>query len=251
VIGLAGALALPLAASLVVAVLHPAAAAPRVGITLVSWAPLAVLLPYCFLPAFDLPGRIIARVTLRSRRKAIALTFDDGPYPETTPAILEALARLGVRATFFLVGEQARRHPELVRRIGAAGHAIGNHTQRHRLLVFRTDAEVEDEIAACQRTLGALGVRASLFRPPHGFKPLGLQRTLDRHGLRMVAWRGTIRDTDGPGVEAIAKRTLAAARDGAILLLHDSPTTRGQTAAALPAIAEGLFARGYRFVTPE
>ena len=245
-IALGAALGLPLAASIAVALGAPSATPNRLLLVAATWGALGLLLAYLFLPGFDLlPGRIARRVPGRR----VALTIDDGPHPESTPALLEALARFDVRATFFLVGEAVERWPDLARQIALSGHAIGNHTQRHRLLPFRTAGEVESEIAACQRALAAIvpSVEVRWFRPPHGFKPIALGRLLRRHRLRMAAWQGAIRDTDAPGVEAITARALALARPGRILLLHDNPSCRGQTAAALPAIISRYRALGLEF----
>jgi peptidoglycan/xylan/chitin deacetylase (PgdA/CDA1 family) len=217
----------------------------RVGLVLGAWAVLAAVVAFSFLPGFDLPWRATRRV--RGER-SLALTFDDGPHPETTPALLAALRRAGVRATFFLVGEGVERWPELVRQIVADGHVLGNHTHRHRLLVFRTVEQIAEEVAACQRALARAGVDARLFRPPHGFKPIGLHGVLRRHGLRLVAWQGSIRDTDAPGAAVIVERAVALARRGRILLLHDHPRCLDQTLRALPSIIERCRALGYEFV---
>jgi peptidoglycan/xylan/chitin deacetylase (PgdA/CDA1 family) len=245
-IALGGTLGALFVTSLAAALGVPSAPLARIVIVGVPWAALALLLAFLFLPGFDpVPARTLRRAPSTAGRAAIALTFDDGPHPETTPALLDALAAAGARATFFLVGEQARRHPELARRIAAAGHAIGNHTQRHRLLAFRARDEIADEISACQATLAAvLGARPSLFRTPHGFKAIGLGRLLAREGLRSVAWQGTVRDTDGPGSDAIVERVLRIAAPGRIVLLHDNPTTRGHTAEAIGRIVAGCRARG-------
>lgn len=246
--------------SLLVAVGVPRAVPWRLVLLLAAWAKLALLLVWMFLPGFELPFAPAARRIVRravgsgaaeqgASERVVALTFDDGPHPDTTPGLLDALARAGVHATFFLVGQNVRRWPELARRIAAAGHAVGNHTERHRLLTFRTVAQVEDEIRSCQEALAALGLTPTLFRPPHGFKPVGLLSLLARHGLRMAAWQGSIRDTDAPGAEAIATRALRLAAPGRILLLHDNPSTQGQSAQALPALIAGYRRLGYRFIT--
>lgn len=241
-LALALACSLALGVSLVAAAGVPGAAPVRVGLVLGAWAALAALVAFLFVPGFDLPGRALGRVAGARR---VALTFDDGPHPDTTPALLAALRGAGVRATFFLVGEAVERWPELVRAIAADGHVIGNHTQRHRLLTFRTAAQVADEVAACQRALARAGVAARLFRPPHGFKAIGLHAVLRRHRLRLVAWQGSIRDTDAPGTGAIVERALALAAEGRILLLHEQPGCRAQTLAAVPAIIERYRALGY------
>jgi peptidoglycan/xylan/chitin deacetylase (PgdA/CDA1 family) len=230
-----------LAASLLAALGVPPSTAAGLTLVIGAWGALAGLLAYLFVPRVDLPWRQLRGVG----GGRLALTIDDGPHPDSTPALLDALRAAGVRATFFLVGAAVEQWPELARRIVEEGHAIGNHTMRHRLLPFRTAAQLEEEIAGCQRVLGD----ARWFRPPHGFKPIGLHRLLRRHGLRLVAWHGAIRDTDGPGAPLIVERALRIARGGRILLLHDNPSCRGQTAAALPEIVAGCRARGLTLVT--
>jgi len=247
-LALALACAVALSTSLVGAAGLPHAPALRIGLVLGAWAALAALIAFLFTPGFDLPGRAIRRVPGGRR---VALTFDDGPHPETTPALLAALRRAGVRATFFVVGEAVDRWPDLVRQIAADGHVLGNHTQRHRLLTFRTSAQVAEEVAACQRALARVGVRARLFRPPHGFKSVGLHSVLRRHGLRLVAWQGSLRDTDAPGTGIIVERAVAVAGAGRILLLHDQPGCREQTIDAVPAIIERYRALGYELALLE
>jgi peptidoglycan-N-acetylglucosamine deacetylase len=234
-----------LLASLVSALGVPHALPLRVGLVLVVWGALAALVAFLFTPGFDLPGRAITRVAGAHR---VALTFDDGPHPDTTPPLLAALKRAGVRATFFLVGESVDRWPELVRQIAADGHTLGNHTQRHRLLTFRTVGQLAEEVEACQLALARIGVRARLFRPPHGFKSIGLHPVLRRHGLRLVSWQGSLRDTDAPGAGVIVERAVAIAGAGRILLLHDQPRCQKQTIDAVPAIVERYRALGYEFV---
>jgi peptidoglycan/xylan/chitin deacetylase (PgdA/CDA1 family) len=234
-----------LLSSLAAAAGVPEAPLARLIMVVVAWCALGALIAFSFTPGFDLPWRAIRRVPGVRR---VALTFDDGPHPDTTPALLAALRRAGVRATFFLVGEAVDRWPELARQIAADGHAVGNHTQRHRLLTFRTAAQIAEEVAACQRALARVDVDARLFRPPHGFKPVGLHRVLRRHQLRLVAWQGSIRDTDAPGSSTIVERAVALAGAGRILLLHDHPRCFGQTVEAVPSIIERYRALGYELV---
>ncbi|HWE28791.1 MAG TPA: polysaccharide deacetylase family protein [Polyangia bacterium] len=234
-----------LISSLAAAAGVPEAPLVRLAVVLVAWAALGGLVAFSFTPGFDLPWRAIRRVP---GARSVALTFDDGPHPDTTPALLAALRRARVRATFFLVGEAVERWPHLARQIAADGHAVGNHTQRHRLLTFRTAAQIAEEVAACQRALARVDVDARLFRPPHGFKPLGLHRVLRRHKLRLVVWQGSIRDTDAPGTSTIIERAVALAGTGRILLLHDHPRCGDQTVRAVPSIIERYRALGYAFV---
>jgi chitin deacetylase len=232
--------------SLVAAAGLPHAAGARLALTGVSWAALAALLGHLFLPGVDLPWRVVRRAP---GERAVALTFDDGPHPATTPALLEALREAGVHATFFVVGEAVERWPELALRIAAEGHAVGNHTQRHRLLLFRTAAELAEEIAGCQRALARLGLEPRLFRPPHGCRPLGLHRLLGRHRLKLCAWQDALGDSDHPDASTVLARALALAREGRILRLKDGPGAGGRTLSALPWILKAYRARGYRFVT--
>jgi peptidoglycan/xylan/chitin deacetylase (PgdA/CDA1 family) len=203
-----------------------------------------------------LPGLGLAPWRGRRGGKRIALTFDDGPNGADTDAVLEALARHGARATFFMVGKSAAAEPERVRRIAAAGHEIGNHTMNHAILAWRSPGAVAREIAAAQAAIVAAGAPAPRwFRAPHGFKSPFLPRALSANGLRLVAWTRGVWDTDRPGAPAIVARTIGERgerlSDGEILLLHDGEAglDRSQTAAALDGILGACAARDLRPVT--
>ena len=189
----------------------------------------------------------------RTAAKRIALTFDDGPDPVWTPRVLDALAAHGMRATFFLVGERAARHPELVARILAEGHEAGSHSWDHPSLPELAPAAVAAQIARTRAILG--GADSGLLRPPYGHQSFVTWRLARRAGYRVVMWNvaaGDWRDDDG---ETLAARILAEAGPGAIVLLHDSLYSyeqpafrdRGPTIAALGILAGRL--AGYRFVT--
>jgi peptidoglycan/xylan/chitin deacetylase (PgdA/CDA1 family) len=185
--------------------------------------------------------------------RAVALTFDDGPNPEATPPILDALAARNAKATFFILGRHAERWPEIVRRIAAEGHAIGNHGYHHRKLHFKSPAYVRQDLELGTRAIeAASGVRPRLFRAPHGFRSPWVTPIARSLGQRTVGWSLGVWDTDLPGVETIANRTVDGARPGAILLLHDgdgydAAGDRMQTARAVPLIVDRLHAQGYRF----
>lgn len=172
---------------------------------------------------------------------AVALTFDDGPYPSTTPALLAALD--GVRATFFLWGEHAAAHPALVRDIAAAGHVIGNHTWTHPHLTGLSAEARDQEVRRTQDLLVSLtGVRPSLFRPPYGDTAPSVARTAADHGLTEVLWTVDTRDWAGASTDEI----VAAAdrvEPGGVVLLHEG---RPATVAAVPRILAALAARGLR-----
>jgi len=196
-------------------------------------------------------GKPITRVSARDR--AVSLTFDDGPNPDATPLVLDALRARGVRATFFILGRHAEQWPELVRRVAQEGHAIGNHGYFHRKLHFKSPAYVRRDlelgVAAIEK---AAGVRPTLFRAPHGFRAPWVTAIARSLGERTVGWSLGVWDSDRPGVDVIAERTVRGAKPGAILLLHDGDGyddqgDRMQTARAVPLIVDRLLDQGYRF----
>ncbi len=206
----------------------------------------------CFSPNAAVFGRVVSGERISTQ--AMALTFDDGPSPDTTPKILDALATAGMRATFFILGKHAQFHPELVSRIANEGHEVASHGWSHGILVFATPKAVARELAETDRVLASAGApRPRLFRAPHGFRSPWLAWTLKRHGYQGVGWSKGVFDTARPGAGVIIERSVAAMRPGAILLLHDADGNgnedRSQTAEALPAILTSMQAKGLRAVT--
>jgi peptidoglycan/xylan/chitin deacetylase (PgdA/CDA1 family) len=174
-------------------------------------------------PRLEIYGRVVSRALPGSAR--IALTFDDGPHPVTTRRILAALASTGHRATFFVLGEKARRHPEVVREIHAYGHTLGIHGDRHdRLHSFRMTGTVRDGIRrAGDAVEAAAGVRPRFFRPPLGHISLTTVRGAKRAGVTLVGWSS--RGYDGMrwrSADAVVRRIDRSLSDGAIVLLHDA-----------------------------
>ena len=173
---------------------------------------------------------------------AVALTFDDGPWPHTTQQMLTILSQRQAPATFFVVGRQVERYPELVRREVAAGMAIGSHSYRHPQPFDRLPvARIRDEITQGRRTLVPLGIYPVGFRPPGGAASPAVTAAAQELGDRTVLWSVDPADWQ-PGVasDQLVQRVLAAARPGAIVLLHDGGGNRSATVAALPAIIDGL-----------
>ena len=154
----------------------------------------------------------------------VALTFDDGPHPEGTPAVLEALAAAGARATFFVIGEQVQRRPELVRRILAEGHAVALHGYRHRLQLRLTPAAVSDDIRRGAAVLqDAGGLAPAWHRPPFGiYSPAGL-RAVREAGLSPLLWSRWGKDwRKFTTPKRIVRRTTRAVIGGDVILLHDA-----------------------------
>ncbi len=178
--------------------------------------------------------------------RGVALTFDDGPSPEHTPQVLALLAGAGVKATFFVIGRKAAPHPDLVRRIAAAGHAIGVHGHTHdRFLTLRSPDTAGDDIAEAIATVEAItGKSPTLYRPPVGLTSPRLSRALSWFDLVVVGW--SVRALDGwagARPERIAARVVPRLKDGAIVLLHDAAERDDRSPAslgALPRILEAM-----------
>ncbi len=191
------------------------------------------------------------------RAAGYALTFDDGPHPQGTPAVLEILARVRVRATFFLVGEQVRKNPTLVGEIVAAGHTVGLHCHRHRNLLRLTPGQTRTDIERAQAILEETAGRTiALYRPPYGALSAAALVHARRAGWRTLLWSHWGRDWDARATpQSIATRVSDGVQPGSILLLHDAddysaPGSWRHTAAALPRVLETLAERGLPAVLP-
>ncbi len=197
-------------------------------------------------------GRVLSRLPTRDR--VIALTFDDGPNPDATPAILDALGERGVHGTFFILGRHAERWPELVKRVADEGHTLANHGYHHRKLHFKSPRYVRADMELGLRSIeNACGRRPRWFRAPHGFRSPWVSRIAEELGERTVGWSLGVWDSDRPGADVIADRTVKGARPGSILLLHDGDGydpagDRLQTAQAVPWIVDRLGTQGFRFI---
>lgn len=170
------------------------------------------------------PGAQVFGRTLRITGDAstLALTFDDGPNPAVTPALLNLLERHDARATFFLMGRHVRAFPELTREIAARGHAIGNHTETHPNLIFMSAEKLQDELSRCHEAIESVaGYRPRWVRPPFGFRGPVLSGVVRRLGYSGVAmWSRLARDWRPQAAGPVIRR-LRRASGGDIVLLHD------------------------------
>lgn len=188
----------------------------------------------------------------RDAGKQIALTFDDGPCQRYTEEILTILAENGAKATFFVIGENAKAHPELVKAAYDAGHEIGNHTYTHPD-IRKIDAEAfGEEISKTQNVLQEItGTSPVLFRPPGGYLSNAFVEKITENGCKPVlwSWRQDTRDWAKPKVDTIVKNVLSNLCDGDIILFHDFGTKGSPTPQALRRLLPKIKEKGYEFVT--
>lgn len=201
------------------------------------------------------PRQALGTITrVNTREPAVAVTFDDGPDPRYTPLYLELLERHGARGTFFLVGQSAQKHPALVQRIRAGGHALGNHSWDHSSFPAISSARRRDQIRACEAAIGP--VSPKLFRPPFGNQTLATRLDLRWLGWDVVAWDVCATDWLDDSAEVMATRITDGLRPGSIVLMHDTLhqyeqpqyASRAASVQALALVLERMQGR-YRFVT--
>lgn len=232
----------------------PLPLAVQAGITALGLA-IGAGIAFRMIPAFDPLGRVAWHLPADANgRKTCAITFDDGPSADTA-VVLDVLKQSGVRATFFVLAANARRHPTLLQRLADEGHTVAIHGDTHRKLHRADEGEVEAEVDRAIAGLRALGVEpARLYRTPHGVKNAAVFRVSARRGLKLWAWSRGIWDTDRPAAEVLVARATRLARAGMVLLLHDgrgdeeTPDVSAMVA-ALPRIIAKLSADGFAFVT--
>lgn len=174
--------------------------------------------------------------------KAVFLTFDDGPIPEVTPWVLDTLDRYGIKATFFMVGDNVARHPELYEEVLRRGHAVGNHTMHHLQGMHTSTYRYMHDISEANHL-----IKSSLFRPPHGLIKWKQARAIrDRYNI--VMYDLVTRDYSKKMTpEKVFNNVRRYARNGSIIVFHDSLKAERNMKEALPKSIEWLLARGYTF----
>ena len=202
----------------------------------------------------DAPSQWRSSVVYRAptSQKVVALTYDDGPHPRFTPEVLDILDKYSVKATFFMIGREMVKHPEVVRQVLRRGHVIANHTYTHpHDIEADTQAGVIRELDKCEEVIERMtGRRAHLFRPPRGLIDGTVFQIAEEEGYRTILWTVCADHHDAPTPEMMTQRVLKHVRPGGIVLAHDGTfCTRWKDVKATPLIIEGLRKRGYRFVT--
>lgn len=178
----------------------------------------------------------------------LALTFDDGPHPKHTPRLLDILRQYGVKATFFVVGRNVEKYPDLAQRIVSEGHQIGNHTMTHPNLTKLRRKKFDSEIKETSTIIEAYtGKKPTCIRPPYGSLDMKVEAILKNlYGLNIILWSVDPEDWKKPGASEIARRLIGGAKPGAILLAHD---IHEQTIDAMPEVLSNLLQQGYKFGT--
>lgn len=197
---------------------------------------------------FQFFGELVDRV--ETNEKVVALTFDDGPHPAGAQHVLDTLAAEQVHATFFLMGRDLEKYPDLGRKIAQAGHEIGNHTYNHERMVGVLPSTVAREVEDTDAKIRETGYQGDIhFRPPNGKKLFALPHYLSEHHRKTIMWDVEPDSAGTPAADQIVKDTLARTKPGSIILLHPMYVTRNDTRQALKPIITGLKERGFRFVT--
>lgn len=195
----------------------------------------------------------IFRIKGSAQTRKVALTFDDVPDGHFTPKVLDVLKKYGVKATFFLVGSRAEKHPDVVRRIVREGHVIGNHTYNHPLLTKISKEKFIKQVVSTEKIINDIaGYKPKFLRPPYGEINEQQLRWAGAHGYVVVNWNVDSLDWKGLDAEEVYKNILSTVRSGAIVLQHAGGNVDGNlngTLEALPDIIETLQKRNYRIVT--
>lgn len=193
---------------------------------------------------------VLRRYAPELGEKVVALTFDDGPWPESTAQILEILEREGVVGNFFMLGTQVRRNPKLARRVAEGGHLIGNHSQTHIYMRAASASTARSEIERAQDQIErTVGQRPGWYRPAGGILSPAVRTQASKSGVRIILWSVDPQDYRCDDAVVLARRVIGATKPGSVILLHDGGGDRTVTINALTTIIRKLKARGYTFAT--
>ena len=182
--------------------------------------------------------------------KVVALSFDDGPHKTQTDAVLDVLKKHNIKATFFVIGKNARENPEVLRRIADEGHEIGNHTYSHSLKKKVSEKVIEEEITKNEETILELcELQTRLLRPPGGRVDSNLLKIAERLDYKIILWDVDTRDWAHTPTDRIVDNVLKNTQNGSIILFHDYVFGNSDTAIALDTVITELTKKGFNFVT--
>ncbi len=200
------------------------------------------------MPTVPPAGAKLAYSQVNITQPVLAMTFDDGPSPALTPKLLDILKERNIKATFFVVGRNAKAYPDIIRRMVAEGHEIGNHTWTHPSLTSRSDDQIRSELQQSEDALvAAANYRPHLIRPPYGAINARIKQLMfSEFGYSTIMWSVDPQDWRRPGVGVVTSRLVNGAHPGAIMLAHD---IHAATITAMPGVFDQLLAKGYQFVT--
>jgi peptidoglycan/xylan/chitin deacetylase (PgdA/CDA1 family) len=196
---------------------------------------------------------------VKTKKKRVVLTFDDGPSPVWTTKILDELKKAGIKATFFVIGHHVKKYPEIAQRIVREGHEIGNHGYAHSVMFYYKPAEIEEEIQYTEQVIQQItGVRTKYFRPPKAWLRRSIKNKVKSMGYDIILWSLNSKDWVCFNHKDIVKYISNNVRNGDILLFHDSGNVfsieggkRTQTVKAITLLVKTLEKQGFKFVTIE
>lgn len=189
------------------------------------------------------------KLNFPQKKKVIALTFDDGPWPNTTAKVLDILKKNRIKSTFFVVGQNVKNYPDLTKQIVADGHIIANHTWHHWYHQMNAQAAAYEVANTTDIIYQTTGVRTSLFRPPGGIMNNGVAAYAKNNKYAVIIWSADSMDYSRPAVPRLMNNIFREAKPGGIVLMHDGGGDRSNTVKALPEIISRFRKQGYEFVT--
>ena len=196
---------------------------------------------------------------VKTDKKRVALTFDDGPSPDWTPKILDELKKADIKATFFMVGYHVQKYPSIARRVADEGHLIGNHGYAHSVMLYYTPAEIEEEIKYTEHVIReATGATTKIFRPPKAWLRKSIKEKIKSMNYDIILWSLNSKDWVSFNHKTIVKYISKRVKNGDILLFHDSGNVfsreggnRNQTVKSITLLVRTLKEMGYEFVSTE
>ncbi|MEH2270626.1 MAG: polysaccharide deacetylase family protein [Nostoc sp.] len=194
-------------------------------------------------------GAIVDAAKLTPEQKVIALTFDDGPWRESTAQVLDILKKNQIKGTFFLIGQNVKNYPGLVKREIAEGHVIGNHTWHHWYQFLNPQAAAYEIDHTADLIYQVTGIKTNLFRPPGGIMHNGVASYARNNKYAIILWSSDSVDYSRPAVPKLINNVFRRAKPGGIVLMHDGGGNRSKTVQALPEIIANFRKQGYKFVT--